>query len=597
MGPAHAEKRISCTRCQSKKIRCNRAGPPCDKCDVASAECRYLPRKPRIKRQADQKATISDFLQRLERLEDHVRPNSGIPSRLDSPRLPSLLSGEPRLTDVDRGGGSRSSSPTTRAVTRRALNGPKKPRHGQLLFASCFIHLRNVQSLFFENERFAKAMELALAEIERLEDVAEAELATSPPLIPKETAKKWLHQYYETYHFWGYQLPFDRQFMMSIPDLLEMPHVQLDSACQIIYYTTLRHGLLLDSDNYPGKSRLLQHLYHKSMSLAETWLGKVQNSPADLCTATFMTSLAMESFNIELSWHMLGRACTIARTLGYFFIDGNQENAPGESLPTPKPIELKTEVAKNRKRFEFWHLVRADCLFRLSFGKPTLIPQGSWAVNFPDLTIDGVGDASTRFIQIHFLASLRLALVVMKYLNLAESETSLDLTEFDTALDGLIAEVRSISSDWNAEELLSTTMNQLDAWFCLDILFNSSKMLIVLYQAKKCNEGSSPLSDHAVDIARKCLQTVQSLIGSTLHKYWGPSLVGMLLHLIIPVVMLCVNFNGDQDGTHTEGDHTLVAWVHEFVEKTAEERVELRPVKVILTTIIVACQQVSTQRA
>lgn len=86
----------------------------------------------------------------------------------------------------------------------------------------------------------------------------------------------------------------------------------------------------------------------------------------------------------------------------------------------------------------------------MSFGKPTLIPAGSWKVNFPDPTINGVDDESSRFIQIHFLASMRLAIIVMKYLDWIDGGSNPDPVSHDAMIDGYIDEVQSILSDWDA---------------------------------------------------------------------------------------------------------------------------------------------------
>lgn len=159
--------------------------------------------------------------------------------------------------------------------------------------------------------------------------------------------------------------------------------------------------------------------------------------------------MALEGCNSELAWKMLGHSLTIAKALGYFHVDGNPEDEDGQPSIAQASSTDDTEVDKNRKRFEFWHLLRTDCLFRLSFGKPTLIPPGSWKVNFPDPTIDGVDDESSRFIQIHFLASMRLALVVMKYLDWVDLGPDPDPVSHDAAVDSFLEEVQLIMRDWD----------------------------------------------------------------------------------------------------------------------------------------------------
>jgi hypothetical protein len=159
--------------------------------------------------------------------------------------------------------------------------------------------------------------------------------------------------------------------------------------------------------------------------------------------------MALEACDSEVAWKMLGHACAIAKALGYFSVDGNPEETEGQPSSAQESTIKETEVEKNRKRFEFWHLIRTDCLFRLSFGKPTLMPAGSWKVNFPDPSINGVDDEGSRFIQIHFLASMRLALVVMKYLDWIDSGPVPDLLLYDATIDSFLEEVQSIMSDWD----------------------------------------------------------------------------------------------------------------------------------------------------
>lgn len=160
-------------------------------------------------------------------------------------------------------------------------------------------------------------------------------------------------------------------------------------------------------------------------------------------------SMTLEGCNSDLSWKIFGHACSIARALGYFSLDGESRGHDGQICPGQESSEHRNEVERNRMRFEFWHLLRTDCLFRLSFGKPTLLPEGSWAVNLPDPTITGIDDASTHFIQIHFLASMRLTLVALKYLDWVNTESDQNAATYDSWLEDLIAEVEAILSDWN----------------------------------------------------------------------------------------------------------------------------------------------------
>lgn len=162
-------------------------------------------------------------------------------------------------------------------------------------------------------------------------------------------------------------------------------------------------------------------------------------------------SMALEACDVDLAWKAFGHSCRISKALGYFSVDETSMEGDNQIL-TPASTSTpahEAEVEQNRKRYGFWHMLRTDCLFRMSFGKPTLIPAGSWKVNFPDPTINGVDDESSRFIQIHFLVSMRLALIVMRYLDWIDGGPTPDPVSHDATIDGFIDEVQSILSDWD----------------------------------------------------------------------------------------------------------------------------------------------------
>ncbi|KAK9575864.1 hypothetical protein V6Z90_009834 [Aspergillus fumigatus] len=520
-------KRMSCTRCQAKKIRCNRVEPRCDRCEAVGAQCTYLPRKTRSKnrRGLHDKQILQEILRRLERLENHCKIGQ-VADTLDVSRSMSVSSGDsdidgprsslgPDLMDEDQ-----SLVPSGRDVVHSILNGIRDDKDKLLLTSNVFCLLQHVQSRVFKNEACINVIEAAVSEVSRLQDKKERD-GSVPPQLSKEQAKKWVKLYYESYQFEGFRIPLEKSFLLSIPDLLEIRHVSLDASSTLIYYNVLLQGILMDPDNTVQRGGMVRSIYQTSIGMVDDWLDQIKNTPEDLFAAYLMTSMALEGCNSELSWKIFGHACSIARALGYFSIDGDPKGPDGHICPPRESFQHRNEIERNRMRFEFWHLLRTDCLFRLSFGKPALLPEGSWAVNLPDPSITGVDDASTHFIQIHFLASMRLTLVVLKYLDWVKAESNQNAATYDSWLDDLITEVETIMADWNVEELISNAKNLIDTWFCADILFAGYRIIIVLSQAKNCNRDSYHLPRHTVDLARKSLKVFQSLMGPTVGSFWG----------------------------------------------------------------------------
>jgi hypothetical protein len=67
----------------------------------------------------------------------------------------------------------------------------------------------------------------------------------------------------------------------------------------------------------------------------------------------------------------------------------------------------------------------------------------------------------------------------------------------------------------------------------------------------------------------------------------------ILLHQFIPFFILCLDIIGNPERGDLETDLTSVTWISDYVEKTVEERSELRPVMIIIKAMMLACHQVT----
>ncbi|KAL4820385.1 hypothetical protein BDW67DRAFT_180768 [Aspergillus spinulosporus] len=631
-------KRYSCSRCQSKKIRCNRAEPRCDRCTASGADCIYPPRKTPVRRCAcgiGDKNALSKILARLDRLERHCQLNpdqheygiqhggwrdedededmSGTFSSLSSDMRAPVESRSPLLGPSFTPIPSYSHS-TAAATTRELWNRIKDPATRPRLISDALCHLRGVEATFFGNQALIDAIEAfidgpgALHTSAYQPEVVQA--GTGTPTISKEVARECVHEYFALYQFPGFRVPLDKTFLLSIPDLLENPHVQLDFPSRLIYYNVLLHGLMLGKSASTSVSgiegedsdvdAIAQHITRTCVDLAERWLDETQAtataaapSQADMLAACSVVSIGLEAGNIEFCWEMLRHTCSIARALGYFHIDAAPQYSATES----------EKVEKNRKRFEFWHLLRTDCMFRLLLGKPAVIRKGEWAVNFPDSP--GIiasekgedGDDGTRMIEIHFLASMRQTLVMLRYLDHIEGPDGID----EETIDALIAETETSMALWRPDELLGSKANRIDSLLSLDMLLGSYKTLIILDQARQNRNRSrdhnrySGLSSYTVKIARRSLQALQAAMHSAGYEYarWGVSLV--FLHQFIPLLILCIDVTNRKghdgyDTPHRKEDLALLAWAKVFVAQTLARRTEWRSVAHMMETMISACE-------
>lgn len=147
----------------------------------------------------------------------------------------------------------------------------------------------------------------------------------------------------------------------------------------------------------------------------------------------------------------------------------------------------------------------------------------------------------------------------------------------------------------------------------MDVLFSIYQMLIIFYQSKKCNQGSDGLPHRTVDIAKKSLQTFQSLLASAhqhalfniryvliQHDIWSVRFVLIkdifscsliLLHQFVPFFILSLDIIGSPERENVEADIALIVWASETVKKAAEERGDLRPIRTVMAAMALACQR------
>ncbi|OJJ07594.1 hypothetical protein ASPVEDRAFT_371158 [Aspergillus versicolor CBS 583.65] len=577
--------RTSCRRCQLKKTRCNKVDPRCDKCEAAGAECIYVPRKSRPRKPwgVDDQNILSSILSRLDRLEDHceldrLREDCTYAAR--SMSVSSASSGVEGLVPIELnpGHGDGSCDHDARGMIRGLWNQFNHPATRSEALSGILCHLKPLESCILQSEKIKTAVEAAIEDPGSFTDYTALEVAPDPPMVPRDVARKWIKKYHDCHQVNGPRTHLDKDFLMALPDLLETRHVQIDYTAQIIYYNVLLHGSMLDHD-FPTKRDIVNRVSESCIKIGASWLELAGSTAADLSAACIMVSLALEEAEFELAWKALGHASSVARTLGYFWVDGKEPPQEDESSIR------RPEVERNQQRFEFWHLLRMDCMFRLSFGKPTLIPAGSWAVNFPDPTITGNDDPDMRFVQIHFLASMRQTLVMLKYLDKIDGlgETLDEKTAGDLAM-----QIHMTIETWNPDQLLRMTTNHVDAWFALDILLGAYKLLIILDLHVNGHWNNVRLPSTSVDLARRSLEVYRAFMGSTSYAHWGTSLT--LLHQFIPFVILSTHVIQSQS-LEVHPDLELVYWMRDFLQTTAQERVKLRPVVYMMMVMARPCEK------
>lgn len=91
-----------------------------------------------------------------------------------------------------------------------------------------------------------------------------------------------------------------------------------------------------------------------------------------------------------------------------------------------------------------------------------------------------------------------------------------------------------------------------------------------------------------------CRPTSCKLVPCAINSLRKSSLI--LLQQFIPFFILCLDIIGNPEREDIDSDLALVSWINDHVEKIVDERVELRPVMIIMKAMMTACNQVARNR-
>lgn len=69
-----------------------------------------------------------------------------------------------------------------------------------------------------------------------------------------------------------------------------------------------------------------------------------------------------------------------------------------------------------------------------------------------------------------------------------------------------------------------------------------------------------------------------------------------LFHQFVPFFILCLDIIGNPDHANLEEDLVSIGWISDYAEMVIKERVELKPIMVIIKSMSMACQQTKTIR-
>ncbi|KAE8327035.1 hypothetical protein BDV39DRAFT_215417 [Aspergillus sergii] len=430
--------------------------------------------------------------------------------------------------------------------------------------------------------------------------------------IPKETAVSWVQRFYDKQSTMGLLLPINKDFMLTIPSILDNPYVQVDIRVVILYYGTLNDGMLLS----PGlsaseKKKYSLYFYRKNLQHLEYWQCQGQVNELNLHVAFWMAHEAYCQLDLDLSHRLHGYACQIARDLGLLQLDAetqipfssfNQISSwPPENL---RPADNIDTVYRDVHRIYFWHiLIRDDYLFQYHLYRSGNIDPGTWNVYLPDSSTRKSLSNINLDTEVYFEVSLHLVLIEHKYSEFEKSRvwrTSAGgpLNEAgQVKLRDMLLEVIAVLSEWQVEQLLSQVSSRVNACLYAHVIWRATSMIISFLRIQERNavwptEHNKKLEHEAACRSIKALQCLFDFDRGGL--LWN---LGHFKCFFAPCLgILFINILTTPSEQIAASDLALTLQVQTIVTWCANERRELRSLEMFLQTLNRYSQLVLQQR-
>jgi hypothetical protein len=150
----------------------------------------------------------------------------------------------------------------------------------------------------------------------------------------------------------------DLNLLRSLPNIINSPYVNIAPGVHVMYYNALNYGL--HQIRGPGDA-LTQKAYLKALEAVPAWLDAPTETEMDGFTAALTAWAAINNLDYQLSWKFHCKSCQFVQSRGIDQLD----RAPAKTL--------EEEDKRGPLRYLYWHILSTDCLFRLFYGKPTVV--------------------------------------------------------------------------------------------------------------------------------------------------------------------------------------------------------------------------------
>lgn len=227
-------------------------------------------------------------------------------------------------------------------------------------------------------------------------------------------------------------------FMLSLTEIINSPHVHIDPAAKVIYFNLLFHGYMFGEHKTQAGARTL---YLQCLVTVPAWQESAKGSLMDLAATSILIWTTALSFDYNLAWKFHNMGCRISKQLGLHHLDVLASKG------------TKEDASIRNKREGFWQLVLTDLFFRLCYDKGSAISAEASPrfVKLPDV-VDPVSTQPRAATAVNDIIWTRAMFLVKDFYqhfdNAKSSPEGLTSSAFQQKVDVICDEIADMIDDW-----------------------------------------------------------------------------------------------------------------------------------------------------
>lgn len=346
-----------------KQIKCDKGDPICHQCITAKTECQYVERRQRP-RLAQQRVAVTSLNHRIELLEkqisntdNHLRPTTHQPSSSVPTSLSVSASEGSDTIAVDSSPSVAFHTPESAQDSwiYRMANDTRRQFQSQATpISTPMPQIDNVMS----------ALSDALEDLGKLRIRPDLSRSNVSLLITPDEARQCVEAFIAMVKTLVVPEIFadalDTELLRTLPSIIGSPYINIDPGVYVMYYAAVHYGL--NQVRGPGDA-LTQAAYLKALEHVPAWLDSPTNTDMDGHIAAMTAWVAISNLDYQLSWKFHCKACHWLKSRGI------------DNLDVTPAMTVAEEEKRDSVRYLYWHILSTDCLFRLFYGKPTVVSQ------------------------------------------------------------------------------------------------------------------------------------------------------------------------------------------------------------------------------